>query len=96
MTDDSLSLIVYSVGIEEWMSTDSDTGAKPGLLDGQLIDSIGQALHVQRAFLAGGQGIAILIRLAGNLDRRLDPSPAGSVTVRRSSPRLLWATAKLP
>ena len=44
-----------------------------GLLDGELVEAIGKALHVQRAVVAGGQGIVVLIGLARNLDRGFDP-----------------------
>ena len=41
---------------------------KTRLPDFQLIEAVGQALHVQTALIAGRQSVAILIRLADDLN----------------------------
>ena len=39
-------------------------GCKPGLINFELIDPKGQALHIQFALIAGRQSVSILIGLA--------------------------------
>ena len=43
---------------------------KAGLRNFEPIDAVGQPLHVERALIAGRQGVPVLIRRAGNLNRR--------------------------
>jgi hypothetical protein len=45
------------------MSTDSSIFRETRLLDFELIDAVGQALHVKSTLLAGCQSVSVLIRL---------------------------------
>src|SRR5580693_1146305 len=52
-------------------------GSEPRLLDCELIDSIGQALHAQFSIIVGGQAVSVLIRIASDLDGRFHAKTGG-------------------
>ena len=63
-------------------------------LDSNPVESVGQPLGDEGAILVRGECVLVLISLAQQLDRAFDAEAVGSVTFRRNSPSLLWATAE--